>query len=279
MFHEVRALRRETLQQEAVRDPRFVAARAGADEAANRAVVHDMGRRLEALSRLPDAELLAFDIDAFDWATIARRMEGHRTARACRAHWRHFIAPHIKRSKWTPVEENKLRLLVKENPGKTWSWYASALASGRTALQCLLHFQRSINPNLLRKRWTPEEDQTLVRAVHTHGDRHWLAVSRDVQKRNAAQCMARWDKVLDPENGRRRAGLWRCDIGRRGVGMQKRLPATGVDLDPRCIVLPYSPFPAAAKKGRWSDAERDALMHAVELCGEEWSLVRTGRRV
>lgn len=203
LLREVKNLRKETLQEAIVRDPAFAAARSGAGGGiGDREAVREMGRALEALSRLSDAELLDFDVDGFEWNTVARRIGGQRTAQACKAHWRHFISPKVKRGKWTPVEENKLRVLVKTHPGQTWAWYAEKLGAGRTPLQCLLHFQRSINPDLLRKRWTAEEDTGLVRAVQAHGDRHWLAVSRDLDKRNAAQCMARWDKVLDPENGK-----------------------------------------------------------------------------
>jgi hypothetical protein len=219
LLREVKNLRKETLQEAVVRDPAFAAARSGAGGGiVDREAVREMGRALESLSRLSDAELLDFDVDTFEWSTIARRIEGQHTAQACKAHWRHFISPQVKRGKWTPVEENQLRVLVKTHPGQTWAWYAEKLGAGRTPLQCLLHFQRSINPDLLRKRWTAEEDTGLVRAVQAHGDRHWLAVSRDMDKRNAAQCMARWDKVLDPENGKmeEKAGIRLPAPGKRG---------------------------------------------------------------
>lgn len=46
------------------------------------------------------------------------------------------------------------------------------LGTGRAAMDCLARFQRELNPELLRRPWTLEEEARLTAAVEKHG-RQW----------------------------------------------------------------------------------------------------------
>ncbi|RLN92011.1 hypothetical protein BBJ28_00022530, partial [Nothophytophthora sp. Chile5] len=48
------------------------------------------------------------------------------------------------------------------------------------------------------KRWTPEQDEALRRAVDEFSQRNWKAIASRVDGRNHAQCLQRWNKVLKP---------------------------------------------------------------------------------
>ena len=49
------------------------------------------------------------------------------------------------------------------------------------------------------KKWTPDEDQKLVEAVHKFGTSNWTAVSETVGNgRTSSQCSQRWNRVIDP---------------------------------------------------------------------------------
>ncbi|OWZ04172.1 Myb-like DNA-binding protein [Phytophthora megakarya] len=48
------------------------------------------------------------------------------------------------------------------------------------------------------KRWTPEQDDALRKAVEEFGQRNWKAIASRVDGRNHAQCLQRWNKVLKP---------------------------------------------------------------------------------
>lgn len=48
------------------------------------------------------------------------------------------------------------------------------------------------------KRWTPEQDEALRKAVEEFGQRNWKAIASRVDGRNHAQCLQRWNKVLKP---------------------------------------------------------------------------------
>ncbi|KAG3154751.1 hypothetical protein PC128_g22239 [Phytophthora cactorum] len=48
------------------------------------------------------------------------------------------------------------------------------------------------------KRWTPDQDDALRKAVEEFGQRNWKAIASRVDGRNHAQCLQRWNKVLKP---------------------------------------------------------------------------------
>ncbi|CAH0479277.1 unnamed protein product [Peronospora belbahrii] len=48
------------------------------------------------------------------------------------------------------------------------------------------------------KRWAPEQDDALRKAVEEYGQRNWKAIASRVDGRNHAQCLQRWNKVLKP---------------------------------------------------------------------------------
>ncbi len=53
-----------------------------------------------------------------------------------------------------------------------WLHIAVALGTRRTAVDCLARFQQQLNPELLRRPWTLEEEARLTAAVEKHG-RQW----------------------------------------------------------------------------------------------------------
>ncbi|CAI5747502.1 unnamed protein product [Peronospora destructor] len=48
------------------------------------------------------------------------------------------------------------------------------------------------------KRWTPQQDSMLRKAVEEFDQRNWKAIATRVDGRNHAQCLQRWNKVLKP---------------------------------------------------------------------------------
>ena len=48
------------------------------------------------------------------------------------------------------------------------------------------------------KKWSPEEDELLRRAVGELGERQWKDIAERIPGRNHVQCLQRWKKVLKP---------------------------------------------------------------------------------
>jgi len=74
---------------------------------------------------------------------------------------------------------------------------AIALQTGRTARQCSERWRLSIDPDIRRGKFTPDEDEALIKAVETHGS-SWAKIREMVVGRTAAQCRERWVNHLDP---------------------------------------------------------------------------------
>uniref|UniRef100_H3GVX7 Myb-like DNA-binding protein n=1 Tax=Phytophthora ramorum TaxID=164328 RepID=H3GVX7_PHYRM len=58
--------------------------------------------------------------------------------------------------------------------------------------------QKKKSGGVVSKRWTPEQDEALKKAVAELGHRNWMAVAERVPGRDNAQCLQRWNKVLKP---------------------------------------------------------------------------------
>ena len=100
--------------------------------------------------------------------------------------------------KWTEGEDSLLRIAVAEYGGKSWKKIASELP-GRTDVQCLHRWQKVLKPGLIKGPWTPEEDDTVIRLVKTHGHKKWSYIARQLQGRLGKQCRERWYNHLNPE--------------------------------------------------------------------------------
>ncbi|KAL6950785.1 hypothetical protein ACO0QE_000066 [Hanseniaspora vineae] len=64
-----------------------------------------------------------------------------------------------------------------------------------------------LDPTLRRGRWTPEEDELLLKAYAKHGQ-HWALIAKDVPRRNLDQCSKRYHEALDPKKSQGRLRPW-----------------------------------------------------------------------
>ncbi len=100
--------------------------------------------------------------------------------------------------KWTPEEDNQLRLSVQQNNAKNWKKIAKVLP-GRTDVQCLHRWQKVLKPGLIKGPWTPEEDAQVIELVRIHGQKKWSLIARELQGRLGKQCRERWYNHLNPD--------------------------------------------------------------------------------
>lgn len=75
------------------------------------------------------------------WARIASLLV-RKSAKQCKARWFEWLDPSIKKTEWTREEEEKLLHLAKIMPT---SWRTIAPMIGRTAAQCLEHYQKLLD--------------------------------------------------------------------------------------------------------------------------------------
>eukprot|EP00906_Rhabdomonas_costata_P000547 RCo000701 len=75
------------------------------------------------------------------WARVASLLS-RKSAKQCKARWYEWLDPSIKKTEWTQEEEEKLLHLAKLMPCQ---WRTIAPIVGRTASQCLEHYEKLLD--------------------------------------------------------------------------------------------------------------------------------------
>ncbi|KAK9984428.1 hypothetical protein SO802_033953 [Lithocarpus litseifolius] len=98
---------------------------------------------------------------------------------------------------WSEKEDNLLSALVKKYNGKKWKQIAAHIP-GRTDVQCLHHWQKVLNPEVVKGSWTKEEDDCIIEFVKNYGCKRWSLIAKNLPGRIGKQCRERWFNHLDP---------------------------------------------------------------------------------
>ncbi|RPD61851.1 hypothetical protein L227DRAFT_523408, partial [Lentinus tigrinus ALCF2SS1-6] len=127
-----------------------------------------------------------------DWVEIAKKLGTGRTPVDC---LRNAIVR--KTHTWTPETDERLLKAVDVYGTGSWGLVARMVSEDATAAQCQNRYTRSLDPELSRGPWTPEEDEQLRRAVDVFG-KTWVDVCQYVAGRNSEQCRDRYQEYLNP---------------------------------------------------------------------------------
>ncbi|NXR77040.1 SNPC4 protein, partial [Pycnonotus jocosus] len=148
----------------------------------------------EEIERLKE---IAAEHNYLDWQTIAQELGTNRTAFQCLQKYQ-ICNKDLKRKEWTKDEDQMLLELVQEMrvgnhiPYKKIAYYME----GRDSAQLIYRWMKSVDPNLKKGPWTPEEDGMLMAAVKKYREKDWYKVRTEVPGRSDAQCRERYLKVL-----------------------------------------------------------------------------------
>lgn len=94
------------------------------------------------------------------WARIASLLS-RKSAKQCKTRWLEWLDPSIKKTEWTREEEEKLLHLAKLMPNQ---WRSIAPIVGRTAYQCLEHYEKLLDQAQDRDEdYDPSEDPRRLR--------------------------------------------------------------------------------------------------------------------
>ena len=139
-------------------------------------------------------------------------------------------------------------------------------------------------------KWTPEEDQKLLKIVEEHGPKKWKRISELLGTvRTDIQCLPRWTKVIKPGLNK---GPWlqqEDDLVRAEVQRMKRESAEGVvkwaqiaaslngiagngstRLGKQCRERWFNHLDPTLKKGDWSEDENATLLKLQRQLGNRW---------
>ncbi|KAL4987375.1 hypothetical protein BDW68DRAFT_188058 [Aspergillus falconensis] len=112
---------------------------------------------------------------ARNWSAIAEKLPG-RSNKDCRKRWTK-ISLSSRKGTWSGAEDHLLREAVAKF-GFQWTKVAEMVGS-RHPDQCAKRWHHSLDPNVKRGPWTPEEDSSLLEAVQRMG-RDWKEIGREL---------------------------------------------------------------------------------------------------
>ncbi|KAJ2822510.1 hypothetical protein IWW50_004183, partial [Coemansia erecta] len=125
------------------------------------------------------------------WPRIAMLVPG-RTNKSCRKRWFHSLDPSLHKGPWTSEEDDLLRQRVAQFPSQ-WSRVAEGIP-GRTDDQCAKRWRESLDPEIDRSKWRPEEDRLLLEKYSELGTQ-WQKIATFFQGRPGLHCRNRWRKI------------------------------------------------------------------------------------
>ncbi|CAA6661262.1 unnamed protein product [Spirodela intermedia] len=215
-----------------------------------------------------------------NWERLASMYLPGRSGAECEARWLNCEDPLINHNPWTTHEEKKLLHIVQTKGIYNWIDIAISLATHRTPFQCLVRYQRSLNPCILKKDWTEGEDSQLRAAVETFGEDNWQLVASYMEGRTGPQCSNRWRKSLHPS--RRKVGRWSVDEDKRlkvavilfgAKNWNKIAQFTPGRTQVQCRERWVNCLDPSLNLEEWTEEEDTKLKEAIATYGYCWSKV------
>ncbi|KYQ93817.1 putative myb transcription factor [Tieghemostelium lacteum] len=186
--------------------------------------------RMDELNNIAPKEFENYPLTFDDFAMICMDSFAQRQPDEIKLRWDNFENPSINNGNFSKAEDKELLRLALKYEGRQWHEVARELNDKfapwppvpeptrdnphparpprppiRTPISCLIRYQRSLNPTLMKREWTREEDETLKMAFAIHGDKNWQTIAEYLSARTGQQCLHRWQKTLNPNIKR---GKW-----------------------------------------------------------------------
>ncbi|CAB4284190.1 unnamed protein product [Prunus armeniaca] len=77
---------------------------------------------------------------------------------------------------WSPEEDDALQRLVQKHGPRNWSLISKSIP-GRSGKSCRLRWCNQLSPQVEHRAFTPEEDDTIIRAHARFGNK-WATIAR-----------------------------------------------------------------------------------------------------